>query len=96
MNFHTPRKPQQLIRTTISNSGAFSTTAFTNNQNLQTLEPNTQLTALVSNDAGVRTVQILGPENTVTIDSENTNIKACGAIIHQLKEGGNVIIPAQQ
>jgi len=77
-----------LVRTHITNSGAFSTKALRDGQRLQTEDPRTQLTVNVDKDTGRPQITIIGPnaaENrAVVIDPRN--IKACKSFIHAIDE----------
>jgi hypothetical protein len=75
----------QLVRTHITNSGAFNTKALRDGQVLQTEEPRTQLTVNVDKDNGRNQITIIGPgtDNDAQI-IDPRNIKACKSFIHTI------------
>jgi len=81
----------RLVRTHITNSGAFSTKTLREGQVLQTEEPQTQLTVNVEKDSarnGGRLITIIGPnaaDNRAPV-VDPRNIKACKSFIHAIDE----------
>lgn len=85
-----------IVRTHITNTGAFTTKTLTNNQALTTLATSTQLTVNVATTGGRRAVTVTGPgntpnnPNTATVVKPN-NIRACNSYIHAISEAIRVV-----